>query len=442
MSRVLSLVVLAALAAAASAQPVSDGPYYNSLDEPHRADARPGVRVGVGVGASAYSGPSFDRLGFQVSDNVLATNLAVTGEVSFPLSGPLYGRVTGGLANIGADGDSNGDGFDDSRFNPFVTSETVLAEANLLYYLTSPRARGLSPYVFSGLSGLFATGDAAPGVPTAALAVPVGLGVEFGLSRNLSLYAEGSYRFGLTDIGPDAGVVGGSAAATRGPDVCDGTSTNYDREACKAKNEAPYCTNGGDPDQACRQASSSQASEDRGRFNSGLIIGGLRLGFGRAPAPPAVPAYVPPVAVTEAPAPVVLPAAPEVCDIVELNPVSFDYGTGTLDRRARSLLDENVGQLLGNPACCVFVDGFTDTPEGDRFGQGLAGRRAQAVYDYYLSRGVDASRLQVRNRGVAVPNCDKEDPGPGCERNRRVESLPVDCERFRFLLENPSYDPY
>ena len=28
---------------------------------------------------------------------------------------------------------------------------------------------------------------------------------------------------------------------------------------------------------------------------------------------------------------------------------------------------------------------------------------------------------QIRNRGTAAPDCDKEDPGPGCERNRRVE---------------------
>ncbi len=91
--------------------------------------------------------------------------------------------------------------------------------------------------------------------------------------------------------------------------------------------------------------------------------------------------------------------------------------------------------MVTDPACCVYIDGYTDTSEGDRFGLGLSERRALAVYDYYLGRGVNARRLQVRNRGVAMPNCDKEDPGPGCEMNRRVESLPLDCERFRFLQE-------
>ena len=441
MSRFLLLAALALLASAASAQPVYDGPYYNGLDEPAAESARPGVRVGVGVGPYVYSGPYFDASGVQRSDDALATNLAVTGEVLLPLAGRLSGRVVGGLANIGADDDPSGDGIDDTATNPFYTSQTVLAEAHLLYYVASPRAAGVAPYVFTGLSGLFATGGAASGVPTTALAVPVGVGVEYGLSRTISLYAEGSYRFGLTGISPGGGV-GGVRALAGAVDVCDAASPSYNLRACKEKGGEPSCSNGGAlPD--CREVSDGgEVIEDRDRFNAGQIGIGLRMGFGGAPAPaPRVPEYVAPPAVEPAP-PVVASASPAVCDLVELNSVYFDYGAGTLGRRARSLLDENVELLLSNPECCVFVDGYTDTAEGDRFGLGLAGRRAQVVHDYYLSRGVEARRLQIRSRGAAVPACDKEDPGPGCVRNRRVESLPVDCERFRFLLENPSYGPY
>ena len=143
-----------------------------------------------------------------------------------------------------------------------------------------------------------------------------------------------------------------------------------------------------------------------------------------------------------APAPPPAPEPPRVCSLVELNAVTFDYGSTTLDTRARRRLDENVALLLESPECCVFVDGYVDESEFDTFEAPVADRRARAVAAYYLSRGVDEGRLQVRDRGLAVPSCDKEDPGPGCRRNRRVESLPVDCERFRFLIENPSYDPY
>ena len=427
MTRLFPLLAFGLLiATAAVAQPV-----YNGLDDPYYyddvpEDEWPGVRLGLGIGASIYDGPDFlvGRAEFQ--DDVVATNLGVTAEVSFPISAPLYGRVTGGLLNIGAD--DNRPDLDFASDNPFLTSEVILAEGNLLYYFNNPR-RGLAPYVFTGLAGLFATGDASPGVETTALAIPVGLGLEYGISDNVSLYGEASYRFGITSVGTER------FAASAGPDpngYCKEDGPNYDPHECDKLDdpETPVDPRG-------------NTSFDT-RFNTALIGGGLRFGFGGSPdrpRPVPPPVVIPPVV---QPPPVVEPPppAPLVCDLVELNSVYFDYGTGSLDRRARALLDENVELLLDNTACCIFIDGYTDTAEGDRFGSGLAGRRAQAVYDYYLSRGVSSTRLQVRNRGTAVPACDKEDPGPGCERNRRVESLPVDCERFEFLLDNPSYDPY
>ena len=434
MFRFLPLMALALLAATATAQPIYDGPVYNGLDDPYYEDARPGVRVGIGIGPYIYSGPDILIGSAALQDDVIATNLGITGEVSFPLSGNLYGRVLGGILNLGAD-----DVRPDLPFaaaNPFLTSTTYLAEGDLLYYLTPP-GQGLSPYVFTGLAGLFASGDGAAGVETSALALPVGLGFEYAVSRNLALYAEGSYRFGLTAVGRET--IRSTAAAS--PDVCDKKSPDFNEQACRDKGGKPIPTCDEDPTQErCGEVINDRDSDFRTRFNSALITGGLRLGFGGAPERPRVPEYIPPV--TPVPVTPVVPEAPLVCDLVELNTVYFDYGSGTLDRRSRSLLDENVDLLLSNSACCVFIDGYTDTSEGDRLGLGLAGRRSQAVYDYYLSRGVSASRLQIRNRGVAAPNCDKEDPGPGCERNRRVESLPVDCERFQFLLENPSYDPY
>ena len=445
MTRYLSLLALAILTAtAALAQPV-----YNGLDDPYynddAYDESPGVRIGLGLGAYVYDGPDLLVGSSAFQSDVISTNLGVTAEVTFPLAGQLYGRLQGGLLNIGAE-DSRADvtnpaGTPDARYNPFLTSQTFLAEADLLYYLTRPHTGALSPYVFSGLSGLFATGDAAPGVETTSLAIPVGLGVEYGVSRNLSLFAEGSYRFGITEVGGP--LAQAFASASMSDDVCDKKSSAYDEEACRNKGGTPIPTCDEDPTQdRCPVTRPDGDSNFDTRFNSGLILGGLRLGFGGGPAPVA---YIPPPVVPETPytpPPPPVVETPMVCDLVELNSIYFDYGTGTLDRRARMLLDENVELLLSNSACCVFIDGYTDTPEGNSFGMGLAGRRAQAVYDYYLSQGVGASRLQIRNRGTAAPDCDKEDPGPGCERNRRVESLPVDCERFRFLLENPSYDPY
>ena len=434
MRSLFSLLALVALTASAAASQ----PYYNGLEEPadREPSASPGVRVGFGVGAYVYRGPDLLTGDVAFQSDVVATNLGVTAEVSAPLRDRLYGRLVGGLLNIGAD-DTRAD-VSPRGANPFLTSPTVLAEADLLYYLLRPGGGVVAPYLFSGLSGLFATESGVGGVKQTALAIPVGVGVEYGATRNLSLFAEASYRFGITDVSGDAFVVRG---ALQTPEVCDKKSPDFDEEKCAEKGGTPIPTCEQDPTQErCREVLDDRDALFDDRFGSGLILGGLRLGFAPAPPAPIPPPPPPPPAVLPEPPPE--PEVPLVCDLIELNSVTFDYGSTTLDARARRLLDENVELLLSSPACCVFIDGYVDESEFDEFGAPVADRRARAVYAYYLSRGIDGDRLNVRNRGLAVPSCDKEDPGPGCERNRRVESLPVDCERFRLLIEDPSYDPY
>lgn len=451
MTRFLLVFGLIALALPAAAQGYGDPSYGDSYDRPAESSAA-GVRIGVGVGAYVYQGPDI-FVGPGLQDDVVATNLAVTGEVSFPLGAEqLRGRLLGGLLNIGADDDR----LDSPRgANPFLTSQTILAEADLMYYLTAPGRSAFSPYLFSGISGLFATGDALPGVNRSVLAIPVGVGAEFALSRNLSIYGEASYRFGVTKVTDgvtsalaNAGVLGPCPPGSTLPECkpcADPTSTNPACKPCTDPTSTnPLCQPCDDPDSTNPDCPIVDPDSDQNfdsRFNSALFTGGLRLGFSPAPRPyiPVPPPYIPPPVVV-VPPPAFVP--PAVCDLIELNPVYFDYGASTVSARARALLDENVELLLANPECCVFIDGTIDNQEMDRFGMPLGGRRAQAVYDYYLGRGVAASKLQIRNRGEGLPNCDKEDPGVGCERNRRVETLPVDCERFRALLENPSATPF
>ena len=424
----LALSLLAAPAALAQ----DAGGRYNSLDD----NAAPGVRVGVSVGPSIYLGPDILYGDAADQDDIRETALAVTGEVSFPLgSERLYGRLLGGVTNIGADSDRL-----DSPpgANPFLTNENLLVEGDLIFNLASYQRSNVVPYLFSGFGALFADPFGQDDVADAldreqtALFIPAGLGVDLRLSRNFSLFGEASYRFVLNAVGAeDASLF---VAALQPDDVDCDDPANATAPKCKEP-ELPCDV---DPTQVgCPEVDPDGDSRFDTRFNQALFTGGLRLGFGGAPAP----AYVPPPPPPQPPVVIERPEPPPpapVCDLVELNTAYFDYGSATLDSRALALLEENVDLLLSDSACCVFIDGYTDSTEYDEFGMGLAGRRAQAVYDFYVSRGISATRLQVRNRGADLASNPKEDPGKGDRRSRRVESIPVDCDRFQTLIESGS----
>lgn len=114
------------------------------------------------------------------------------------------------------------------------------------------------------------------------------------------------------------------------------------------------------------------------------------------------------------------------CDrLTELNTVNFDFDRSNLDDEAQGLLDENVSALSGCPNVNVRVDAYTDHVGTDQYNLRLSERRARSVEDYYTQSGIVGSRLNTRGLGKAPEPCMKEDPGPGCRRNRRAESIPL-----------------
>jgi len=84
------------------------------------------------------------------------------------------------------------------------------------------------------------------------------------------------------------------------------------------------------------------------------------------------------------------------------------------------VLDAGVEVLKENPGTSIQVAGYTDSVGTDAYNQGLSERRANAVLDYFVSHGIEASRLTAVGYGESNPVADNS-TADGRAQNRRVE---------------------
>jgi outer membrane protein OmpA-like peptidoglycan-associated protein len=100
--------------------------------------------------------------------------------------------------------------------------------------------------------------------------------------------------------------------------------------------------------------------------------------------------------------------------------VFFDVGKATLKPESRKTLDGAVDVLTRYPKVRVEISGHTDSTGARDLNMDLSRRRADAVMEYLVSKGIDASRLQTRGAGPDEP-IDTNQTKPGRARNRRIE---------------------
>jgi len=100
--------------------------------------------------------------------------------------------------------------------------------------------------------------------------------------------------------------------------------------------------------------------------------------------------------------------------------VTFDNNKDTLRADAIAILDDAVATLKRYPALKVEVAGHTDSTNSDAYNLDLSQRRANAVLNYFVSKGVEADRLSAKGYGEAEPIADNS-TSKGRLKNRRVE---------------------
>jgi OOP family OmpA-OmpF porin len=100
--------------------------------------------------------------------------------------------------------------------------------------------------------------------------------------------------------------------------------------------------------------------------------------------------------------------------------VLFAFDSAAIEPQYFGKLDEAVQVLESNPGVPIHIDGHTDSIGPEDYNQSLSERRANAVKEYFVGKGVDASRLVSRGFGEANP-AYPNDTRENRHQNRRTE---------------------
>jgi len=107
------------------------------------------------------------------------------------------------------------------------------------------------------------------------------------------------------------------------------------------------------------------------------------------------------------------------CSLTARLEVFFANNSDVLQPQSYADLDRAVAFLRDVPSVTGVIEGHTDSNGSDAYNQSLSDRRAKAVLDYILSKGVDPARLNSRGLGESDPVADNATP-EGRAQNRRV----------------------
>ena len=99
----------------------------------------------------------------------------------------------------------------------------------------------------------------------------------------------------------------------------------------------------------------------------------------------------------------------------------FDFNKATLRPEGKSKLDELVSKAAAIKLEVILVVGHTDRIGSDAYNQKLSEKRAAAVKEYLVAKGIEANRVYTEGKGEKQPVT-----GDKCKGNAKTKAL-IDC---------------
>jgi outer membrane protein OmpA-like peptidoglycan-associated protein len=105
-------------------------------------------------------------------------------------------------------------------------------------------------------------------------------------------------------------------------------------------------------------------------------------------------------------------------------PILFEFDKSEIKKESYNIIEEIVDAMMARPQLRLEIQGHTDSRGTVQYNQDLSERRAKAVYDAIVERGIESRRLRYRGFGESQPVASN-DTEEGMAKNRRTEFVVI-----------------
>ena len=123
------------------------------------------------------------------------------------------------------------------------------------------------------------------------------------------------------------------------------------------------------------------------------------------------------------------PQTPQTADVDEKGcwappDILFDFDSTEIKPRYHSALEVIIAVLKKNPGIKIEIQGHTDNTGPESYNQMLSEKRALAVKEYIVNKGIESDRIKAVGFG-ATQNVASNENDAGRALNRRIDFVPI-----------------